>query len=201
NNYGTGFTPYFMPLALWVGALIQFFILNMRDNRFVTLGVNRFTMTIGKWGTFAVLGALQAIIASFSLIAFLHLHPVNVIGFYLFNILLSWCFVSILYLLVQVLGMAGRFFGLVLLMLQLTSDAGTFPLVLVPNFFRAINPYLPMTYGAAALRQLVSGSASISLSFSIWMIVAFTVGALGLSILTNVHWLRAVDLQPSEATA
>ena len=28
DNYGTGFAPYFIPLSLWVGAIIMFFVIN-----------------------------------------------------------------------------------------------------------------------------------------------------------------------------
>ena len=201
SNYGTGFTPYFVPLALWVGALIQFFIINLKDNRWIALGVHPVTVTLGKWGTFAVLGSIQSLISSAVLILVLHLHPVHMVGFFLFNVLLSWSFTAILFVLAQLFGMAGRFLGLVLLMLQLTSCAGTFPLELVPGFFRAINPYLPMTYGTAGLRQLVSGSANLSLATSVWTLVGFTAGALLIGILTSARFIHAKDLAPAEIGA
>lgn len=201
SNYGTGFTPYFIPLALWVGALILFFLINVKENRLTTSGVSRLSIVLGKFWMLAFLGAFQAIISSLALIAALGLHPRNTLLFYGFNILLSWSFIAIIQLLVQAFGMAGRFLAIVLLMLQLTSCGGTFPMELVPKFFQVISPYLPMTYGTAGLRQIVSGSADISLSISVFVLLAFAVGSLVLTLLISSDWVKVRDLHPAQELA
>ena len=201
SNYGTGFTPYFIPLALWVGSLILFFLINVKENRLTTSGVSRLSIVLGKFWTLAFLGAFQAVISSFALIAALGLHPSHTLAFYGFNILLSWTFIAIIQLLVQAFGMAGRFLAIVLLMLQLTSCGGTFPMELVPKFFQVISPFLPMTYGTAGLRQIISGSASISLSFSVFMLLAFAVGSIVLTLLISSNWVKVRDLHPAQELA
>src|SRR5690606_41206408 len=55
-------------------------------------------------------------------------------------------FVALNYMLIALLGNAGRFLSIVILMLQLASSAGTYPVELLPDFFRSIHEYLPMTY-------------------------------------------------------
>ena len=55
----------------------------------------------------------------------------------------------------------GAFFSLILLLLQLASSAGTYPLALTNNFFRAINPWLPMSYSVSGLRQTISMTGNI----------------------------------------
>jgi len=54
------------------------------------------------------------------------------------------------------LGNAGRFLSIVILMLQLASSAGTYPVELLPDFFRSIHEYLPMTYSVQGLRAILS---------------------------------------------
>ncbi len=201
NDYGTAFTPYFVPLALWVGALILFFLVSLKENRLVTGAVRGSTLVLSKFLTVGTFGAIQAVVSSWVLLAFLPLHPHSIAGFYLFNILLSWTFIAIIQLLVYVLGSAGRFLAIVLLMLQLTSCGGTFPMELVPGFFRAISPWLPMTYGTAGLRQIISGSAQISLSTSILVLASFLAGALVLNILASSSWVRLRDLHPVQELA
>jgi len=56
---------------------------------------------------------------------------------------------------------AGKFVAIVLLMLQLTSSGGTFPMQTVPRFFQLINPWLPMTYVVSGLRQAISGGIAV----------------------------------------
>ena len=55
----------------------------------------------------------------------------------------------------------GAFFSLILLLLQLASSAGTYPLTLTNGFFRAISPWLPMSYSVSGLRQTISMTGNI----------------------------------------
>jgi len=55
-------------------------------------------------------------------------------------------FAAIMQLLGAALGPAGRIAALVLLMAQLTSSGGTYPVQTSPGFFQLIHPLLPMTY-------------------------------------------------------
>lgn len=55
----------------------------------------------------------------------------------------------------------GAFFSLILLLLQLASSAGTYPLALTNDFFRVISPWLPMSYSVSGLRQTISMTGNI----------------------------------------
>ncbi|MBZ4663068.1 MAG: hypothetical protein JG776_750 [Caloramator sp.] len=180
-DYGTGFAPYFIPLSLWVGALIMFFIVSGEvDDEFKG---HPAAIIFGKFITFAFLGILQAVASSFILIHVLNLEVKSLVLFYGFNILLSFVFISVIEALIMIFGDAGRFLSLVLLMLQLTSCAGTFPLELVPNFFVKINPYLPMTYATSALREIISGIDYGVLRGDVVVLLAFMVASIMISIL------------------
>ncbi|TGE31390.1 YhgE/Pip domain-containing protein [Desulfosporosinus sp. Sb-LF] len=196
KNYGTGFAPYFVPLSLWVGALMLFFLVGLKENSLRASGVSKIRILFGKYLTVALFGSAQAIISSFVLITILGLQPQNILAFYGFNILQSLAYSAIIFMLVELFDMAGRFVAIVLLMLQLTSGGGTYPVFLVPKFFQAIHPYLPMTYGIAALRQIISGSAEIPLHTSVLMLIGFGVGALLIAILLTPKWLGIKDLHP-----
>ena len=68
-------------------------------------------------------------------------------------ILTSLVFMSMVTALTTWNSRIGAFFSLILLLLQLASSAGTYPLALTNDFFRAINPWLPMSYSVSGLRQ------------------------------------------------
>ena len=55
----------------------------------------------------------------------------------------------------------GAFFSLILLLLQLASSAGTYPLALTNDFFKAVNPWLPMSYSVSGLRQTISMTGNV----------------------------------------
>lgn len=64
-------------------------------------------------------------------------------------ILTSLVFMSMVTTLTTWNSRIGAFFSLILLLLQLASSAGTYPLALTNDFFRAINPWLPMSYSVS----------------------------------------------------
>jgi putative membrane protein len=52
----------------------------------------------------------------------------------------------------------GKFLTILLLILQLTSCGGTFPMETVPNFFNVLYPYMPMTYSVGLFKEVISGT-------------------------------------------
>jgi yhgE/pip C-terminal domain len=92
--------------------------------------------------------------------------------------LTSFAYISIVSLLVIVLDNPGRFLAMVLLVLQLGSSEGTFPIQTTNGFFQAVNPLVPMTYSIRALRQAISGGLSNSFYLdSMWVLVGFLLAA------------------------
>lgn len=194
-NYGTGFAPYFMPLALWVGALLMTFIVNPRE---INLKIQRKKIVLGKFMTMAIIGVFQAVVMNVILIVALGL-KVRYLGlFFLFSILMSWCFVAIMQLLVSCFGDAGKFIGIVLLMLQLTSSAGTFPLETIPTFFQKINPYLPMTYAVTGLREVISGGMLNIISAQSRILALFMIIPVVMTIIFARLWEKVNTLHLTE---
>lgn len=70
---------------------------------------------------------------------------------------------------------------LALLMLQLTSAGGTYPVQTSPGFFNAIHPFLPMTYVVEGLRHLITGGGLWPVWRAVLVLLAFTAGALALT--------------------
>lgn len=155
DNYGTGFAPYFMPLSLWVGSMMVFFVVSLKLDDSVQ--ASKRNKVIGKFLTFGFVGVLQALLVGISVLL-LGLKPTNIFLYFILLILLSQVFLSIVYCLVSLLGDVGRLLSVVFLMLQLTGCAGTFPVELLPGFFKAINPYLPFTYAVEMLREVISST-------------------------------------------
>ncbi|WP_339060718.1 YhgE/Pip domain-containing protein [Tepidibacillus marianensis] len=182
-NYGTGFAPYFISLALWVGALILFFVIDVHAMDHVPLRTS--SWVAGKYVPLVIVGTIQALISSAVLQFVLGLHLEHPIMFYLYNILLSMTFIAVIQGLVSVLGDAGRFLAIVLLMLQLTSSAGTFPLELTPKFFQYISPYLPMTYSVKGLKEIISAGDLTIILHSVSILFFITVGALITTVLLS----------------
>ena len=59
------------------------------------------------------------------------------------------------------LGKIGEFLMIVVLVLQLATSAGTYPLQLAPKIYQVISPWLPMTYGLKMLRETIGLNGAI----------------------------------------
>jgi putative membrane protein len=74
------------------------------------------------------------------------------------------------------LGKVGEFLMIIVLVLQLATSAGTYPLQLAPKIFQVISPWLPMTYGLKMLRETIGLNGAIlpyALLFAV-LILVFT---------------------------
>lgn len=153
-NYGTGFTPYFLSLGLFVGALLLSIVYPLRD----TVGVPKsgFSWFISKFGVLLSVGIIQAIVADVILLFGLGVEVQSIPYFILFSVITSLAFIALIQCLVTAFGDAGRFIAIITLIIQLTTSAGTFPLELIPKFLQPFHAWLPMTYSVSGFKAVVS---------------------------------------------
>ncbi|MER6334956.1 YhgE/Pip domain-containing protein [Streptomyces sp. NPDC001034] len=182
-NYGTGFAPYFIPLSLWVGAMVAYMLIAPLNRRALAAGSSAWRIALAGWLPVVAVGVFQV----GALMAVLHwaigLQMLRAAGTIGFLFLVTACFAAIVQWLNARFGAAGRILVLALLMLQLTSAGGTYPVQTSPGFFNAIHPFLPMSYVVAALRRLITGGGLGPVWQACAVLTAFTVGALALTAL------------------
>ncbi|WP_028803208.1 YhgE/Pip family protein [Streptomyces sp. 142MFCol3.1] len=183
-NYGTGFAPYFIPLSLWVGAMVAYMLIPPLNRRALAVGASAWRVALAGWLPVAAVGVLQTA----ALMSVLHwaigLEMARAAGTVGFLFLVTACFAALVQWLNARFGAAGRILVLALLMLQLTSAGGTYPVQTSPRFFSAIHPFLPMSYVVEALRRLITGGALGPVWQACAVLVAFTAGALALTALS-----------------
>lgn len=180
--YGVGFAPYFLGLALWVGAMITYMLLRPVNRRHVMSGAPAWRVALAGWLPAAAVGLAQAGVLFAVVTLVLDLDPVRPAATLGTLALTSLAFTAIMQWLGAQLGPAGRLAALALLMLQLTSSGGTYPVQTSPGFFQAIHPYLPMTYVVTALRHTVNGGAVAPVVTAALVLAGFAVAALALTV-------------------
>ena len=171
-NYGYALSPYVLSLSLFVGAIVLNVIYPIRKTFSEQESAIRWWLS--KASVAGVAAFMQATILMLVMVFFLGLtpeHPAHFIGAVY---LTSFAYMSIVSLLVIVLDNPGRFLAMVLLVLQLGSSEGTFPIQTANGFFQAINPLVPMTYSIRALRQAISGGLDNAFyGGSMWVLIGF----------------------------
>ncbi|HDR3523012.1 YhgE/Pip family protein [Bacillus pacificus] len=186
-NYGTGFTPYFLSLGLFVGALLLSIVYPLRD----TVGVPKsgFSWFISKFGVLLSVGIIQAVVADVILLFGLGVEVQSIPYFILFSIVTSLAFIALIQCLVTAFGDAGRFIAIITLIIQLTTSAGTFPLELIPKFLQPFNAWLPMTYSVSGLKAVVSSGDFNFMWQNVGVLMIFIV-VLSLGTIASLTWMH-----------
>jgi putative membrane protein len=153
-NYGTGFAPYFVSLGLFVGALIISIVFGLREPAVKPASASQWFF--GKLGVITIIGVLQALLVDFVLLVGLGMKVQSVPLFIVTTILTSMVFVTLIQMLVTSLADVGRFIAILVLIIQLTTSAGTFPLALIPEALQPFNAFFPMTYTVQAFKAVIS---------------------------------------------
>ncbi len=186
-NYGTGFTPYFLSLGLFVGALLLSIVYPLRD----TVGVPKsgFSWFLSKFGVLLSVGIIQAVVADVILLFGLGVEVQSIPYFILFSIITSLAFIALIQCLVTAFGDAGRFIAIITLIMQLTTSAGTFPLELIPKFLQPFNAWLPMTYSVLGLKAVVSSGDFNFMWQNIGILMIFIV-VLSIGTIASLTWMH-----------
>ncbi|EKN70269.1 YhgE/Pip C-terminal domain-containing protein [Neobacillus bataviensis LMG 21833] len=188
-NYGTGFAPYFISLGLFVGALLLSIVFPLRET--AAAPSSGFNWFLSKFSIMAGVGIIQALLADAILLGGLGLDVQSVPKFILFSIITSLTFVALIQLFVSVFADAGRFLAIIVLIFQLTTSAGTFPLELIPNFLQHFNAFLPMTYSVSGFKAVISsGDLSFmwhNVTILLGFLVAFALGTIAYFTIRHKH--------------
>lgn len=177
QNNGMGFAPNFIPVALWLGAVMTAFIFHLRRLPEAARGRSPVALLMGKM---TVLGSINLVQTAFVLLmsAFLlGIHPAHMAGLALSMVVASWTFMLIILGLVRTFGDAGKALALILLILQLSSAGGTMPIELTNDFFRAVSPWLPFTWAVKAVRASAFGAYGSEWGAALGVLAAFAVVA------------------------
>lgn len=182
EGFGEGFAPFFIPLALFVGSLITWLLMRPLPSRALATPASGLRTTLSGYLPALALGVAQVAVMLGVIHYGVGLELHTAFGTIAFTLLVAATFLAIQQALMALLGpAAGKVAVLALLMLQLASSGGTYPVETTPMFFRAVHPLLPMSYAVTGLRQVITGGIDGRLWASVAVLVGFLVASLAAS--------------------
>jgi putative membrane protein len=187
--YGRGLAPFFFGIAIWVFGIAVFLVMRPISNRALAGRASSARITVAGWLPIVGMAALGSLIMLGVVWIGLGLDPVNAGGSVAVVLLAAAAFTAIAHLLRTWLGMVGSAVTLVLLMVQLTSAGGLYPVETLPAPFRAIHNFLPMPYLIDALRITISGGPTDHLWRDVGILAGFAVVAVAVCMFV-VHRRR-----------
>lgn len=152
QNNGAAFGSNFVPLSLWVGAVMTAFLFHYRKLPVSLQGHGPWAKAIGKMliPSGIVLAQVLVMLITVSLVLGISVsHPLYLIITLLTS---SIVFVSIVMALVRWLGDTGKVIAVLFLILQLSSSGAIVPIELTGVLFQTIHPYLPFTWVVKATK-------------------------------------------------
>ena len=156
SNYGSSVAPFYTNLALWVGGFILIAIYKLEVDK---EGIRKCTATqayLGRWLLLVFVGFFQALIATVGDLM-LGIQCQQPALFVLAGVFASFVYINIIYALAASFRHIGKALAVVLVILQIPGSSGMYPIEMMPDFFRNLNPWLPFTYGINAMRETIGG--------------------------------------------
>ena len=186
ENYGSAMTPFYTVLSIWVGSLLMSSLLTTKvedeENKY-----KPYQKYFGRGLLFVIISLFQTLIITLGDMYVLGTQATSPFRFVIFALLISLLFSSIIYTIVCILGNVGKAVCIILLVLQLGSSGGTFPIQMTSKFFQTLYPKVPFTYSIGLLREAVGGAYApavhrdIKILF-IYLIIVLVGGAILVSL-------------------
>ncbi|MBE5920614.1 MAG: YhgE/Pip domain-containing protein [Pseudobutyrivibrio ruminis] len=157
ENYGSAVAPFYSTLAFWVGALILTAIIKVTPDKNKYPNASQRQLYFGRYALYWVLGQLQSIIIVAGDIFLLHVQCIHPGLFFLAGSFIATTFTLLIYSLVVTWGDAGKALAVVLVVIQIAGSSGTYPIELLPEFFKKVYIFFPFPYAINAIRECLCG--------------------------------------------
>ncbi|WP_024795708.1 YhgE/Pip domain-containing protein [Tomitella biformata] len=178
-TFGTGFAPFFLPLALFVGCIIIWMLMRPLQTRALSTRLSSLRVVAASYWP-ALWIVIAQVTVMFLVVRFaVGLHPAHTFGMVAFLLLIAATYLALIQAFNIVLGVSvGRVVTLAFLMVQLVSSGGVYPVETTGKLFQILHPVNPMSYAVNGLRQLTLGGIDQRL----WTAIAVLIGVLVVSL-------------------
>ena len=177
---GAGFSPNFVPLALWMGAVMTAFLFHFGRLPAQLMAAPRAATVAGRLVVPALVAAGQSLVMLAMLVGVLHVPVPRVLPFAATLLVASLVFLCLIFALVHLFGDVGKMAAVLLLVVQMSAAGALLPTELTPHLFQAIHQWLPLTWVIHAFRASLFGAYDGALA-SAW-VTMLTTGAAALAL-------------------
>lgn len=186
DKYGISFTPLFLSIGLWVGALMSYVILYYdQEKRYKLLGkfADNKLLQIALYLGIAI---IQGLVTGALLKWGLGFNVQNTALYYASCAIIAIAFMSVIQFLIMNFGDIGKFIALIVLVLQLAASGGTFPVETINKGFQAFTNLLPMTYAIRLLKESLILMDTGFASKNILVLSIFTMASLLITVIVTI---------------
>ena len=155
---GAGLAANFVPLALWMGAVMTCFLFHFRRLPEALMNAPRAATVAGRLVFPALVVAGQSLSMLAMLMVLLHVPVPELLPFAATLLIASLVFLSFIFAFVHLFGDAGKMAAVLLLVVQMSAAGALLPIELSAPLFQAVHPWLPLTWVVRAFRASLFGA-------------------------------------------
>ncbi|WP_454164335.1 YhgE/Pip family protein [Gordonia iterans] len=186
-TFGAGFAPFFLTLALFIGAMIILMLIKPLQTRSVIGGLGGLRSVLASYWPAVALAAAQVVVMFTVAHYGVGLNAAHAVGLLLFMLLIAGSFLAVIQMLNILLGVAvGRVATLAFLMVQIVASGGIYPVPTTATPAQVLHPWDPMSYAVTGMRQMISGGVD----GRFWTAVAVLGSILVVSMLISAWGVR-----------
>lgn len=186
DKYGVSFTPLFLSIGLWVGALMSYVVLYYDQERRYKLLGKYADNKILQIALYIGIAVIQGLLTGAVLKVGLGFDVQNTLLYYSSCVVIAIAFMSVIQFLIMNFGDIGKFVALIVLVLQLAASGGTFPVETINKGFQYFTNFLPMTYAIRLLKESLVIMDSGFAGKNILILAIFTVISLIITIVVTI---------------
>lgn len=183
ENYGSAVAPFYSTLAFWVGALILTAIIKIQPDKEKYPNASPRQLYFGRYVLYWILGQIQAVIIVLGDLYLLHVQCMHPGLFLLAASVIATTFTILIYSIVVTWGDVGKALAVVIVVIQIAGSSGTYPIELLPDFFKKVYIFFPFPYAINAIRECLCGTYELDYlkylgCLGIFIIVSLVIGLL-----------------------
>lgn len=191
ENYGSGVAPFYTTLALWVGGVVLVSLIKVRAHTDGLQGKPKeYELFLGRYLLFFVLGIIQTVIIVWGDIYILHIQCLYPGRFLLASLLASLTFTLLIYSFTLSFGDVGKALIVVIMVIQIAGSSGTYPIEILPEFYRRVYIFFPFPYAINAMREAICGMYEQDFTLYLLRLSLFAVAALVLGLVIRIPFIR-----------
>jgi len=192
RNYGSAVAPFYTTLAIWVGALVLVALIKVRATGENLEKPKRHELFLGRYLIFFLLGQVQTLIIVLGNIFWLHCQVENPFLFWFASAITSFTFTLLIYALTLSFGDIGKAIAVVLVVIQIAGSGGTYPIEILPEFFRKVYIFFPFPYAINAMRETVGGMYGGAYEKYLAELLIFAAVALLVGLLIRIPFMGVI---------
>ncbi|MBN9632873.1 MAG: YhgE/Pip domain-containing protein [Actinobacteria bacterium] len=192
--FGTASVPLFASVALWLGALATFLVLQALSRRALLTSRAAGLIAVDGLAPAALIGVVQGLLVAGIMQPAMHLSVGAWFGFAAVSVAAAVCFAAVNHGLVALLGGIGRFIAMLVVVVTLASGIVS----TAPGFFDSVMAWMPTSPAITALQGVVDGSTGVWRGLGgllLWAVVGF---GLALAAVARRRIVTASQLLPAE---